>query len=180
MTIKGRYLTFKQFICLVAYYSIAIYLPDSNGPIKWGTKVRRFLCVRIFKKAGKGIMIHRGANFGGGLDIEIGDNSDIGINANIPGNTIIGDNVLMGPNCYIFASNHEFKDVNIPMKKQGFTEKKQAIIGDDVWIGRNVTLTPGRHISSGTIVGAGCVLTKDFPEYSVVGGNPGRLIRMRK
>lgn len=169
----------KQLLFLSLYYSFAIYLPDSNGPIKWGTKVRRYVCKRIFKKCGKGVMIHRGAHFGIGINIEIGDYSDIGVNAVIPSDTVIGDYVLMAPNCYIFASNHEFSDTSIPIKRQGVTEKKKTIIGNDVWIGRNVTMTPGRHIKDGTIIGACCVLTKDFPEYSIVGGNPSKLIRSR-
>ena len=65
------------------------------------------------------------------------------------------------------------------MCKQGFSEKKQVIIEDDVWIGRNVTMTPGRIIKKGSIVAACAVLTKNFPEYSIVGGNPAKLIKSR-
>lgn len=180
MQLNGHDITVKQIVFLIIYYTIAIYLPDSNGWIKWGTKFRRFVCKRIFKKCGKGIMVHRGARFGIGIHIEIGNHSDIGINANIPGDTIIGDYVLMAANCFIFDRNHEFKDVNKPIKLQGTTKKKRTIIENDVWIGKNVTMTPGRHIKRGTIVGTCCVLTKDFPEYSIVGGNPSRLIRSRK
>lgn len=66
------------------------------------------------------------------------------------------------------------------MNQQGFTTKKQTIIEDDVWIGRNVTMTLGRVIKEGSIIGACCVLTKDFPEYSLIEGNPSKLIRLRK
>ena len=120
------------------------------------------------------------ANFGSGLDIEIGDNSGIGINACIPSNTKIGDDVMMGPNCYILPNNHRFDRTDIPMWRQGNTEKLTTIIGNDVWIGRNVLMTPGRHIKNGTIIAGGCVLCKDFPEYSIVGGNPSKLIKSRK
>lgn len=179
MRIKGHDITAKQLICLVLYYCFAIYLPDSNGFIKWGTSIRRFLCSNIFKKCGKQVMIHKGANFGIGINIEIGDYSDIGVNAHIPSDTIIGDYVLMAPNCHIFFNNHKFTDINTPIKLQGLTERKQTIIEDDVWIGSNVTFTAGRHVRKGTIIGTCCVLTKDFPEYSVVGGNPSKLIRSR-
>ena len=64
-------------------------------------------------------------------------------------------------------------------KDSFFTEKKTTIIEDDVWIGQNVYITPGRHIKKGTIIGACCLLCKDFPEYSVVGGNPSKLIKSR-
>lgn len=87
---------------------------------------------------------------------------------------------MMGPNCYILNRNHAFERLDIPMIDQGYTEKKQAIIENDVWIGRNVTFTPGRHVKAHSIIAAGCVLCKDFPEYSIVGGNPSKLIRSRK
>ena len=85
----------------------------------------------------------------------------------------------MGPNCVILHSNHCFDRVDIPMQKQGFTPMKQVTIEDDCWIGCNVIMTAGRTIKRGTIIGAGCVLTKDFPSYSIVGGNPSYLIRRR-
>ena len=179
MNLKGHTISIKQLICLVLYYTIAKRLPDSNGGIKFGTRYRGFLCKRIFKKCGKHIMVHKNANFGIGIDIEIGDNSDLGINCVVPNGTIIGSNVLMAPNCYIFPYNHKFDDITIPIRSQGKTERKITVIGDDVWIGRNVTMMPGRTIKKGSIIGACCVLTKDFPEYSVVGGNPSRLLKTR-
>ena len=59
-------------------------------------------------------------------------------------------------------------------------QSRVTVIEDDVWIGRNVIMTPGRLIKKGSIIAAGCVLSKDFPEYSIVGGNPSKLIRIRK
>lgn len=173
-------MSLPKLVCLACYYLVAIHLPDNMLFIKWGgVRVRRMLCSHIFKKCGKGVMIHKGANFGSGLDIEIGDHSDIGVNAVIPSNTIIGNDVLMAPNCYIFGCNHRFDNVNMPIRTQGATTKKQTVIGDDVWIGRNVTMMPGRSIQKGSIIGACCVLTKDFPPYSIVGGNPSRLLKSR-
>ena len=87
---------------------------------------------------------------------------------------------MMGPNCYILPHNHAFDRTDIPMWRQGVAEKKQTIIEDDVWIGRDVTMTPGRTIKKGSIIAACTVLTKDFPEYSIVGGNPSKLIKSRK
>ncbi len=121
----------------------------------------------------------KGANFGSGRNIEIGNNSGLGENCCIPSNTIIGENVMMGPNVYIFAQNHKFDRTDIPMIEQGVTEIKQTIIEDDVWIGRNVLMTPGRHIKKGSVIAGGTVLCKDFEEYAIVGGNPSKLIRYR-
>lgn len=124
--------------------------------------------------------IERGAWFGPGANIEIGDYSGIGINAHIPSDTIIGRYVMMGPNYFILDVNHEITDIDTPMMFQGMTARKTTIIEDDVWIGRCVSIAPGRHISKGCVVAMNCVLTKDFPEYSIIGGNPSRLLKNRK
>lgn len=169
-------------LCLALYYGIARYLPTSGYPIvgKACKYIRYQLCCRIFKKCGKNVNIERLAYFGGGRNIEIGDNSGMGVNCNIPSNTVIGKNVMMAPNCYIIGVNHAFDRTDIPMCQQGATPPLQTVIEDDVWIGRNVIMTPGRIIKKGSIIAAGCVLCKDFPEYSIVGGNPSKLIRSRK
>lgn len=165
----------KKYIFLVLYYYFARFLPSG----KFGKFVRYHICKRIFKKCGKNVNVEHLATFGNGFNIEIGNNSGIGIRANIPNDIIIGNDVMMGPNVYIFSLNHEFGKTDVSMCKQGFTKSKQTIIEDDVWIGRNVTFTPGRTIKKGTIVGACTMLCKDFPEYSIVGGNPSKLIRSR-
>lgn len=180
MRIRNKEIAISKIICYILYYYFAIYLPESRKYYRLGGRIRLFLCKRLFKKCSNTANIERGARFGTGLDIELGEHSGIGINAHIPSNTIIGDYVMMGPNCYILAQNHNFKDTETPMLKQGYLPTCQTIIEDDVWIGRNVLMTPGRHIAKGSIIAAGCVLTKDFPEYSIVGGNPGKLIRSRK
>lgn len=171
----------KQVICLICYYLIAQYLPSSYN-IGGGKRVRYFLCKRIFKYCGKNVNVERKAHFGSGRNVEIGDNSGLGINCNVPSNIKIGNNVMMGPNCFVIKYNHSFDRTDIPMNEQGFqsTENVQTVIEDDVWIGMNVLMTPGRHIRKGSVVGAGCLLCKDFPEYSIIGGNPSKLLRMRK
>ena len=145
-----------------------------------GKLIRYTLCKRIFMKCGNNVNIERGAVFGSGEHLQIGDNSGIGINSVIPDGSIIGSNVMMGPNCFVHSRNHRFDRTDVPMMKQGFTERKPVIIDDDVWIGRDVTIMIGRHISRGSIIAANCVLTKDYPEYSIIGGNPSRLIKQRK
>lgn len=180
MKIKGKDISVKQIICLTLYYGVARYLPQSGSFFNIGRKTRYALCKRIFKKCGKNVNIERKAHFASGVDIEIGDYSGIGINAHIPNGTIIGDYVMMGPNCFILDINHDTSDLNKPMCFQGMISKKITRIGNDVWIGRDVHITPGRTIADGSIVAMAAVLTKDFPPYSVVGGNPARLLKSRK
>lgn len=166
-------------ICLALYYGVAIHLPESAKCWKMGGVIRRALCKKIFKSMGKHVNIEKGARFGNGSEVEIGDYSGIGINAVIPRNSRIGRHVMMAPNVFIFTRNHEFSDATTPMCFQGETPPKRVVIEDDVWIGRNVMVMPGRTIRKGSIVAAGCILTKDFPEYSVIGGNPSKLIKSR-
>ncbi len=182
MKIHSVEIRFSQLFFLAIYYGLLRYLPSHTSPVlgKTSTFLRYRCCTHIFKQCGKHVNVERKANFGSGRNIVIGDNSSIGINACMPSNTIIGENVMMGPNCFILGRNHAFDRTDIPMIQQGYFPDQQTIIGNDVWIGRDVLMTPGRTISDGTIVAAGCVLTKDFAPYSIVGGNPSKLIRMRK
>lgn len=182
MKISGIQVSVSQTICLILYYTIAQYLPSSYNMYGFGKKVRHYLCKKIFKHCGQNVNVERKAHFGSGRNVEIGDNSGLGINCNVPSNIKIGNNVMMGPNCFVIKYNHSFDRIDIPMNEQGFqsNENVQTIIEDDVWIGMNVLMTPGRHIRTGSIVGAGCLLCKDFPEYSIIGGNPSKLIKTRK
>lgn len=178
MKIKNVEISASKLFCLVLYYGFAQWLPPSQFPLG-GKYVRYILVKHIFKRCGKNVNIERRANFGSGRNIEIGDNSGIGLHAHIPSNTKIGHHVMMGPNCYILAQNHRFDRTDIPMGDQGFSPAERTVIGNDVWIGRDVLMTPGRKIADGSIIAGGCVLCKDFPEYSVIGGNPSKVIKSR-
>lgn len=171
----------SKYFYLMLYYGFAIYLPVSYSRFggKIAKSIRGALCKHIFEYCGKNVNIERGAHFGKGSHIKIGDNSGLGVNCMIPDGSTIGKDVMMGPNCYIHARNHNFDRTDIPMRLQGYKESKPIVIDDDVWIGRDVTITVGRHISKGCIIAANCVLTKDYPEYSIIGGNPGKIIRNR-
>lgn len=168
----------KKTVCLVLYYGIARYLPPSK--FKLFKKIRYMLCRHIFAECGKNVNVERMAYFGNGREIKIGNNSGIGINAHILNNTIIGNDVMMAPNCYMLESLHETGRTDIPMRWQGnINKREQVIIEDDVWIGRDVMIIGSKVIKKGSIVGARCLLTKDFPEYSIIGGNPSQLIKTR-
>ena len=166
------------FLCL--YYGFAQYLPDSYLPYgKIPNAIRIFCVKRIFKKCGAINTINRKVRFGNGANIEIGDYSGIGANVDIPNDTKIGRYVMIGRQTHILHGNHEFSRTDIPINEQGIKEYKTTIIEDDCWIGMRTFMTPGHIIRRGSIVAACSVITKDVDEYSIVGGNPARIIKYR-
>lgn len=167
---------------LIIYYGLARFLPGSYTFFfgRLSMIFRRFVCKHIFAYCGSNVNIDRMVTFGSGFRIRIGNNSGMGAHSVIDSNIIIGENVMMGPRCYILTENHCTERTDIPMCQQGYSIRKQTVIGNDVWIGREVLFTPGRTIKDGCIIAARTCLCKDFPEYSVVGGNPARVIKTRK
>lgn len=144
------------------------------------SRIRRCLCRNIFEKCGDRCNIERGARFGLGDKIVIGDNSGMGINSNIPNGTIIGTNVLMGPNCTIIRGTHVFNRTDIPIIDQGSVTLPPLIICNDVWIGHSCLILPKcQKIGTGAIIGAGSVVTTDVPDYTIVGGVPARVVKKR-
>jgi maltose O-acetyltransferase len=95
------------------------------------------------------------------------------------GEIIIGDGVMIGPGALIRASNHASEDIDRFMWDQGQTGGRIEI-GNDVWIGGQAILLPGVRIGNHSIIAAASVVTKDVPEYAVVGGAPAVVIRDRR
>lgn len=170
---------------LLLFYGFANHLPDSYTMVvgKLSNAIRVFICRHIFKKCGKVSTINRNIYFGNGKEVEIDDFSGIGANSVIPKDIKIGKYVMMGPDCYCVSHGHQTSDPDTPMCFQGAVSgggTSGIVIDDDVWIGTKVIITKGKHIGSHSILGAGAVVTKDVPEYAVVGGNPAKVIKMRK
>lgn len=86
---------------------------------------------------------------------------------------------MMGQDCIILTQNHNWENLNIPIMEQGYEERKNVYIEDDVWIGARVTILPGVTVGAHSIIGAGAVVTKDVPEYVIVAGVPAKVIKMR-
>lgn len=165
-------------IVFYAIYQIAKYLPMTDARISlWSKQIRAF-CVRGYiTRGGKNINIQRCAHIS--KDCIIGDNSGIGAYSIVSKHTMIGNNVMMGEQCFIYTVNHAYDRLDIPMIKQGVSECEPVMIGNDVWIGSRVTILPGVKIGNGVVIGAGSVVTKDVPDYAVIGGNPAKVIKYR-
>ncbi len=116
-----------------------------------------------------------------GETLEIGENVGIAANAFIAvrGNVKIGSNTIFGPGVSIHAENHNFSDLEKPIRLQGAT-RKGITIGEDCWIGSKAVILDGVNIGNHVIVAAGAVVNKDIPDYSIVGGVPAKVIKMRK
>ena len=111
----------------------------------------------------------------------------------------IGDKLIIGKFCQIGrgvefimnGANHQMNSVSTypfyifngwkqnPPANEDLPYKGDTIIGNDVWIGQNVTFLPGVHVGDGSIIGANAVVASNVPPYSVVAGNPARVIRKR-
>lgn len=160
------------------YHCIGKRLPTSAG--KYGNvyrKIRVCMIKNFIEECGTNINIEKGAEFD--PELKIGDNSGIGVDCMLSGRITIGKNVMMGNQCIMYSYSHAFDRLDIPMCKQGFEPETPLIIGNDVWIGSRVIILPGVKIGSHCILGAGAVVTKDVPNYAIVGGSPARILKMR-
>lgn len=115
------------------------------------------------------------------MDISFGVGSGVGDNAVLNGTISFGDNIMMGPNVTIYRCNHVSDSIDIPMIKQGMTARTLLTVEDDVWIGDGVMILPNvNRIGKGAILGARTVVVKDVPDYGVVVGNSGKVVKIRK
>lgn len=111
-----------------------------------------------------------------GKHIEVGKNFFANYNCMIldVAKVKIGDNCQMAPNVAIYTAGHPIHPVS---RNSGYEYGKEVIIGDNVWIGGNTVICPGVHIGDNAVIGAGSVVTKDIPAWTIAAGNPCRVIR---
>jgi acetyltransferase-like isoleucine patch superfamily enzyme len=108
--------------------------------------------------------------------IRIGDDTRIGLHNTIIGPVEIGSQVNLAQGVVVSGLNHRFQNAAVPIAQQG-VDTILTRIEDDVWIGANAVVVPGVHIGRHSVIGAGSVVTRDVPAYSVAAGNPARVIK---
>jgi acetyltransferase-like isoleucine patch superfamily enzyme len=106
----------------------------------------------------------------------IGDHTLIGMSNVIIGPVTIGNNVITAQHVVMSGLNHGYSDINLPISQQK-VKTLEIVIEDECWIAANVVITAGVRIGKHSVIGAGTVVTKDVPPYSIVAGNPGRIIK---
>lgn len=111
-----------------------------------------------------------------GNHVDIGNDTFISANNNIQ----IGNHVIMAPLVFISDHDHGFKDISKNLHQQPLTEGGFVIIEDNVFLGTKCSVLKNVTIGTHSVVGANSVVTKDVPPYSIVAGNPARIIKKLK
>lgn len=89
----------------------------------------------------------------------------------------IADDVLLGSGVQIYVHNHRFDDPNLPIIDQGYYPSYPVTIESGSWIGAGAVILPGVTVGRKAVVGAGSIVTRDVPPFTLVAGNPARVIR---
>ena len=115
-----------------------------------------------------------------GVGFRIGDRSsmDAFCFVGAAGGVDIGADVIMGQHVSFHAEEHVIDRTDIPIKNQG-TTRRGITIGDDCWVGANVTFLDGCRVGRGCVIGAGAVVRGDIPDYSIAVGVPAKVVRGR-
>ena len=90
----------------------------------------------------------------------------------------IGDGVRIAPMVMMIAADHVFADAHRPIREQGMAPAP-ITVGDDVWIAGRVNIVAGVMVGEGAVIGAGSVVTRDIPPYSVAVGAPAKVVKQR-
>ena len=139
-----------------------------------------------FRSFGKKVIF----GFGCHMDFEnisVGNNVYLGYRTTIMcryAKVYIGDNVMFGPGVTIITGNHRYdvigkNMIEVTQKEKRNTDDSDVNIGSDVWIGANSLILKGVSIGKGSVVAAGSVVTRNVDSYTIVGGNPAKLIKRR-
>ncbi len=112
-------------------------------------------------------------------DFHAGEYSYLGKNCFIEPRVTIGRYTMFENNVSIVGDDHIYSDPNNPIIFSGRPKLKETLIGDDVWIGVYSIVLTGVTIGDGAIIGAGSVVTKNIPPYSIYAGVPAKFIKMR-
>ena len=149
-------------------------------PATFGVAIRLLLVPLFLQKSGEGLTIRDGVVFRFPERIKLGRHVGLSEYCLLDGDggLEIGDFVRIAPHVTIFTFEHKIESRNLPIKLQGKNLKK-VTIGNDVWIGAGAIILAGVTIGDGAVIGANSVVNKNVSPYTVVAGNPIKLIKSR-
>lgn len=124
-------------------------------------------CTGVIRELGEGLVVGDYVGMSEGCFIQV------------RGSVSIGSYVMMGPNVSIFSENHGSSNTDIHLIDEK-TIRQGVTIEDNVWIGSRAMILDGVTVGEGSIIAAGCVVTRNVPPYSIVAGVPGKVIKGRK
>jgi maltose O-acetyltransferase len=177
----GKRLTLGQAIPKVINRLFNYFLDFELMVLRWVSHVPSHLFRKLFyglagMKIGRGSVVHMWANFFDPSGIIIGDDTIVGDHAFLDGRASlrIGNHVDIASSVMIYNSEHD-------LESDSFSARTEPVeIGDYVFIGPRVVILPGVKIGKGSVVAAGAVVTKDVPDFTIVGGVPAKVIGERK
>ena len=152
---------------------------------RFKNKCKQAYLLRRLRRHGGNVYIGAGCIFNPPANIEVGSHVYFGANCviqSVHGDIVIGSHVMFGPGVHIHGGNHKIDDLDGYMDEatKRYGDDPPVVICDDVWIGANAIILPGVTVGEGAVVGAGAVVTHDVEPYSVVAGNPAKILRFRK
>jgi len=149
-------------------------------------RVRRAILVLyyrgILKSVGRGFRIGTGSVIVTPRCVSIGNDCFFGQGLYVSSNeeVQIGHGVMFGPQVMVIGGDHDFQTLGVPLRvAHNIRRSDPIVVENDVWVGARCIILKGVRIGTGSIIGAGSVLTKDIPPYSVAAGVPCRVIRPR-
>lgn len=163
-----------KIIALLIFYTSRLY-----------DRIIMYIMIHLFASRGKNIKFSPTNSKFSYKTITFGNDVFIGSGATFMASEskiIIGDKVMFGPNVTIMGGNHNITMLGkymFDVKEKRPEDDLPVIIENDVWVGAGVIILKGVTIGRGSVVAAGSVVLKDVPAYSIIGGVPAKVLKMR-
>jgi acetyltransferase-like isoleucine patch superfamily enzyme len=183
---KKIFKTIKKEVSQLIFSIIQSY-PDTTR----GARLRKNYWSKRLRSCGTNSEFRRGCAIGFPNLIDVGNNFIIGHDALMTAGhsqgIFIGNDVSLSRGTFVHAANHNIDNINIPIMKQGVSSAKiefnnkiySIVIEDDVWMGSKCIILSGTHLKKGCVISAGSVISGKYEPYSIIAGNPGRVIKKR-